>query len=145
MHGRGRCLLPPARFVLALTLRPGAPAPAACRQMLQQGCPVDCADYDGRRALELAAARGHASLVRLLLEAGADPSASDALGSCPLMEAVKAGRDDVVDMLVAAGGRCAACSWPALRCALLWAASWFCGQRGLWATLHSAPGGGGPP
>lgn len=81
--------------------------------MLQQGCPVDCADYDGRRALELAAARGHTSLVRLLLEAGADPSASDALGSCPLMEAVKAGRDDVVDMLVAAGGRCAACSWPA--------------------------------
>lgn len=29
MHGKGRCLVPPARFVCALTLRPAAPAPAS--------------------------------------------------------------------------------------------------------------------
>ena len=56
---------------------PPAPAPpqgdeAKVRQMLQQGCPADSADYDGRTALELATVKGHTGVVDLLLAAGAD-------------------------------------------------------------------------
>ena len=59
------------------------------RQFLQQGCPVNSADYDGRSALELACAKGHAGVARMLLAAGADANQQDALGSCPLLEACK--------------------------------------------------------
>ena len=41
-------------------------------QMLQQGFDCEQADYDGRTALMLAAAKGHAGIARLLLSAQAD-------------------------------------------------------------------------
>ena len=47
--------------------------------MLQQGLQPDCADYDGRTALMLAAGHGHAQAVAMLLAAGANPSACDSL------------------------------------------------------------------
>lgn len=42
-------------------------------QMLRQGFAVDSSDYDGRTALMLAAAKGHADVVNSLLAAGCDP------------------------------------------------------------------------
>jgi ankyrin repeat protein len=80
---------------------------AKLREMVQQGCPVNSADYDGRCALELACAKGHPDCAKLLLAAGADPSQRDALGSCPLAEACAAGQDDLVELLLAAGARLA--------------------------------------
>lgn len=38
------------------------------KHMLDNGTPVDAADYDGRTALHLAASEGHAAAVKLLLD-----------------------------------------------------------------------------
>lgn len=73
------------------------------REMIQQGCPPNSADYDGRCALELACAKGHTECVALLLAAGADATQKDNLGSSPLSEACSAGHADIIDILLDAG------------------------------------------
>lgn len=52
----------------------------------------------------MAAANGRAEAARALLEAGADANARNSFGSCPLLEACLSGHDDVVGILLAAGG-----------------------------------------
>lgn len=59
----------------------------------------------GRTALMIAAAEGHAEVVRLLIEAGSDVNALDQEGSSPLSLARSYGYLDVAAMLAAAGGR----------------------------------------
>ncbi|KAJ9523983.1 hypothetical protein QJQ45_022370 [Haematococcus lacustris] len=54
----------------------------------------------GESVLAAAAAGGHHMLVRLLLRAGADAGAADALGETPLMRAAAGGHDQVVRLLV---------------------------------------------
>jgi ankyrin repeat protein len=44
-------------------------------------------------------------VVEMLLSAGANPNIKDNLGGCALMEAVKAGQDEIIKMLVAAGAQ----------------------------------------
>jgi glutaminase len=61
--------------------------------------PLDAADYDGRRALHVAAADGSATLVALLVEAGADAAVVDRWGATPLDEAVRVGAGPVVAYL----------------------------------------------
>ncbi len=91
---------------IALPLpHPSHPAPKPLPQMLEQGFNPDSRDYDHRSALMLAAAKGHMEAVQLLLAAGANPSAVDSLGGCPLLEACKAGADDVVALLMGNGAR----------------------------------------
>jgi len=51
---------------------------------------ADLADYDGRRALHLAAANGEVACCQALLRHGADASKSDNFGTTPLLEAVQA-------------------------------------------------------
>ena len=62
-----------------------------------------------RRALALAAQFGHTEIVRLLLDAGEDPSRYNPMGthshSTPLHQAALAGRYDVVRLLVERGAR----------------------------------------
>jgi ankyrin repeat protein len=64
---------------------------------------------DRHRALALAAQHGHADVVRPLLDAGEDPNRYNPQGnhghSTPLHQAVLAGRDDVVRLLVTRGAR----------------------------------------
>jgi hypothetical protein len=64
--------------------------------MLQQGADVNACDYDGRSGLMLAASKGFSACVTQLLAAGAAANAQDVMGGCALLEAVKAGHDDVM-------------------------------------------------
>ncbi len=71
---------------------------------------LPAADSEGRhRALALAAQHGHLEIVRLLLEAGDDPSRYNPDGnhshSTPLHQAVWAGHEAVVRLLVERGAR----------------------------------------
>jgi ankyrin repeat protein len=66
-------------------------------QILHQGCSVSCCDYDGRSGLMLAASKGHSLAAKLLLLSGADANAQDRMGSNALLEAVKAGHDEVIE------------------------------------------------
>jgi ankyrin repeat protein len=65
-------------------------------QMLQQGCQVNCCDYDGRTGLMLAAGKGNTPVVKQLLLAGAVVNASDNMGGSALLEACKGGHDDTI-------------------------------------------------
>jgi ankyrin repeat protein len=64
---------------------------------------------DRHRAFALAAQHGHVEIVRILLDAGEDPNRYNPPGnhghSTPLHQAVLAGRDSVVRLLVARGAR----------------------------------------
>lgn len=57
----------------------------------------------GRTSLHLAACEGHPSLVRLLLERGADPNAQDVDGRTPLVESCLFGRLENVRLLLQHG------------------------------------------
>jgi len=65
-------------------------------QMLQQGCDVNCCDYDGRTGLMLAASKGNPTTVKILLMAGASINASDNMGGSALLEACKGGHDETI-------------------------------------------------
>jgi hypothetical protein len=85
---------------------------------------------DRHRALALAAQHGHASVVRVLLEAGEDPSRYNPAGchshSTPLHQAALAGHAAVVQMLVEAGARLDVKDTVHSGTPLDWA--WFAGQ-----------------
>ena len=56
----------------------------------QQGVNMEIGDYDGRTALHLAAAEGHARCVRFLLEVcGVPHDCKDRWGQTPLSEAIQ--------------------------------------------------------
>lgn len=65
--------------------------------MLQQGCDVDCADYDGRTGLMLAAGSGNLQGVKMLLSAGAKVNVCDRMGTNALLEAVKENHDAIIE------------------------------------------------
>jgi len=74
------------------------------RQLLPQSSALD-----RQRALALATQHGHIDIVRLLLDAGEDPSRYNPEGnhghSTPLHQAVISGRDAIVRLLVERGAR----------------------------------------
>ena len=57
-------------------------------------------DWDRRKPLHLAAARGYEAAIMVLLEAGADPNARDIERRTPLHEAVKSGNVTAVNRLI---------------------------------------------
>lgn len=74
--------------------------------LLRGGADVNAAQGDGMTALHWAAERGAVDLVRTLLFAGANPSASTRNGDyTPLHLAAKVGRSDVIVELLDAGGK----------------------------------------
>lgn len=66
---------------------------------------ANAADACWRRPLSGAASKGHTSIVRLLLEAGADPNAKEAIcqGGLALHEAAENGFLEIADLLLAKG------------------------------------------
>jgi ankyrin repeat protein len=79
-------------------------AAGAARLLAEGAAPPDSADYGGRPALAVAAARGHLECVRLLLAAGADPAAADGDGRTLLHEAAARGDVGVLEAVAEAEG-----------------------------------------
>ncbi|AWB83022.1 hypothetical protein C3B44_08850 [Corynebacterium yudongzhengii] len=70
---------------------------------VRQGVNVDLMNQDGNTFLMLAAYRGHADLVRGLIEVGADVDKRNKHNQAPLAGAIFKKYDDVVDVLIDAG------------------------------------------
>ena len=64
---------------------------------------VDATNRHGQTPLLAAAIRGHLTVVRELIRAGADVDRSDRLGTSPLIAAVAAGWTEVAEALLDAG------------------------------------------
>jgi hypothetical protein len=75
------------------------------RALLGAQVRIDAPDARGRTALMLAALRGQAESVDLLLAQGADPNAADANGTTPLQAALAADQPAIVAALRRAGAR----------------------------------------
>ncbi|KAH7019650.1 hypothetical protein EDB80DRAFT_676627 [Ilyonectria destructans] len=61
---------------------------------------IERRDYSGRTALSWAVEYGHASIVKVLLQAGADPEAKSKRGSTPISIAEQLGRNDLLSELI---------------------------------------------
>eukprot|EP00500_Bicosoecida_sp_ms1_P002740 CAMPEP_0203813316 /NCGR_PEP_ID=MMETSP0115-20131106/4646_1 /ASSEMBLY_ACC=CAM_ASM_000227 /TAXON_ID=33651 /ORGANISM="Bicosoecid sp, Strain ms1" /LENGTH=956 /DNA_ID=CAMNT_0050722179 /DNA_START=368 /DNA_END=3235 /DNA_ORIENTATION=- len=66
---------------------------------------ANCADYDGRTPLHLAACNGHLDIAKFLLSRGADVNATDRFGGRPLGDAVAHNKVEMARLLRNAGGR----------------------------------------
>ena len=75
------------------------------KKLVLRGVDVDCPDYDGVRALHLAADAGLLSTVLHLIEAGAEVNVKDRWGRTPLTRAAQKGHDIVVRALQQHGGK----------------------------------------
>eukprot|EP00879_Flechtneria_rotunda_P017633 GHRR01018484.1.p1 GENE.GHRR01018484.1~~GHRR01018484.1.p1 ORF type:complete len:322 (+),score=149.17 GHRR01018484.1:57-1022(+) len=78
---------------------------AALSRLLERGCPVDAADYDGRTLLHVAVTNKQEAIVRQLLAAGGNPNVKDSAGRSPLLEAAMNGSTDIQAALMAAGAK----------------------------------------
>ena len=67
--------------------------------MLINGHDVNGMDYDHRTALMVAANKSNASIITMLLDAGADADMKDSTGSTALLDACKAGNEAAIGIL----------------------------------------------
>ncbi len=76
------------------------------RRLIANGVDLGRSDYDGRTAMHLAASVGRDSIVRFLIDSGADALGRDRWGNTPIDDARRAKRPDIVTLLetAAAGG-----------------------------------------
>ncbi|XP_014677172.1 PREDICTED: putative ankyrin repeat protein RF_0381 [Priapulus caudatus] len=87
---------------------------AMVQMLLSHGTDANAADWQAHTSLHHAACVGRLDIVRLLLEAGADPNVDDAeSGVTPLMWAVSKGEETVVQMLLSHGADANAADWQA--------------------------------
>jgi hypothetical protein len=75
----------------------------AMTKLLDLGLPINSVDAQGADALLRAAGSGHAALIGLLLDRGADPARAAPSGATPLSAAVTARREDAVAVLLDRG------------------------------------------
>ncbi|XP_047189360.1 glutaminase liver isoform, mitochondrial [Scophthalmus maximus] len=70
------------------------------RRYFLSGVDINAVDYNGRSALHVADAEGHAEVIRFLLEnAGANPALKDRWGSSALHAAWRHNKDSAVQLL----------------------------------------------
>lgn len=69
------------------------------KNLIRSGADPNGTDYDGRRALHLAASKGYEEITIFLIQAGAGVNSIDKFGNTPLLEAVKAGHDSIASIL----------------------------------------------
>lgn len=72
----------------------------AVRKWLGSGIPVHCRNDSGSNALSIAAQNGDATMVRLLLDFGINPYATDGGGNLPLISAAMECHQEVVALLL---------------------------------------------
>ena len=76
------------------------------KKLLARGAPVNEKDDRlGRTPLIMASMNGHAGIVKILLEKGADPNTADMEGWTPIRYAHAYGYDEIVKMLRAVGAQ----------------------------------------
>ena len=73
--------------------------------LLKHGASIDAQDGYRRTALHIATSRGKLDLMRLLLEAGADPTVKNRDGCCPKLVAITRGYPVCVKVLEVSGHR----------------------------------------
>ena len=73
-------------------------------QLLHGGCAADAVDHELRSCLHLAATTGSTSVVKALLEAGANINIKDRQGRTPLADCIREGHRELALMLIEAGG-----------------------------------------
>jgi len=73
--------------------------------LLEDGAKVNSRDRNGDSPLNMAAAKGNAELVDVLLRAGADVNLANLAGVTPLMGAAFSANPDIFRKLVAAGAK----------------------------------------
>jgi glutaminase len=72
-------------------------------RLVARGVPTDCADYDFRTPLHLAAAEGHVEVLRYFVAHGINPNPRDRWGNTPLQDAARHGQTAAVELLRAHG------------------------------------------
>lgn len=77
--------------------------PYAVSSLLAQGADVNCRGEDGSAPVHYAATAGDASMLRVLLEARADPNIATPYRDTALHLAAACGNAEVVELLLAAG------------------------------------------
>ena len=79
-------------------------------QALKSSVSPNAVDSYGRNGIHMAAGNGHAQIVKLLVDAGADAAAENAEGSTPLHWACLNGHVDIVEFLLDKGAKLSACN-----------------------------------
>jgi len=74
------------------------------KRFIDNGVPVDEADYDGRTCLHLAACEGHLEIVKYLLECNANPNARDRFGGTALHDSIRHHQPEVINGVLKEAG-----------------------------------------
>ena len=75
----------------------------AILRLVARGVPADCADYDSRTPLHLAAAEGHVEVLRYFIAHGINPNPRDRWGNTPLQDALRHEQTVAAELLRAHG------------------------------------------
>ena len=75
------------------------------RKLVARGLDVNTADYDGRRAVHLAASEGRSECLRFLISHGADLDATDRWGHTALDDARRGDHAAIIALLTEHGAK----------------------------------------
>ena len=100
-HGASLQLRTPMEDTLLMIAAAAKPGPSVLELLVENGLPIDSVNVQGRTALHVAAAEGHADNVRRLLRLGVNRGALDARG-CSALDLARSRLDEQRDAVIAA-------------------------------------------